>query len=90
VTATTIKLETGLRDRLNAEARRRGVPVGSFVEELFALWLREQRFADLRSALASHPRDARAAAEDLAWDALPSGGAHASPGAAGSHRPTNA
>jgi len=52
VTMTTIKLDSTLRDRLNAEARRRGQTAGSFVEDLFATWLREQRFAEIRRTMA--------------------------------------
>jgi hypothetical protein len=55
MTMTTIKVDADLRDRLNAEARRRGETAGSFVEELFELWLREQRFADVRRAMATTP-----------------------------------
>lgn len=49
---TTIKVDSDLRDRLNAEARRRGTTAGSFVEQLLEAWLREQRFAAIREALA--------------------------------------
>ena len=49
---TTIKLDSDLRDRLNAEARSRGVTAGSFVEELLETWLREQRFEAMRAAMA--------------------------------------
>ncbi|WP_448062605.1 ribbon-helix-helix domain-containing protein [Cellulomonas hominis] len=57
MSVTTIKLDSDLRDRLNTEARRRGVSAGSFVEELFAAWLREQRFAAMRTAMAATPVD---------------------------------
>ena len=36
-----------------AEARRRGVTAGSVVELLWEAWLREQRFAAIRAAMAS-------------------------------------
>ena len=52
VTMTTIKLDSTLRDRLNTEARRRGQTAGTFVEDLFAIWLREQRFAEIRRTMA--------------------------------------
>ena len=52
VTMTTIKLDSTLRDRLNTEARRRGQTAGSFVQDLFAIWLREQRFAEIRRTMA--------------------------------------
>ena len=58
---TTIKVDAALRDRLNAEARRRGKTAGSFVEELLEVWLREQRFAEMREAMA------RSATVDLAY-----------------------
>ncbi|WP_206715130.1 ribbon-helix-helix protein, CopG family [Cellulosimicrobium arenosum] len=72
MTMTTIKVDAALRDRLNARARERGVPVGSFVEEALEAWLREQRFDRLRSEVAATTREASAAAEaeDAAWDAL--------------------
>ncbi len=53
MTMTTIKLDSTLRDRINAEARRRGTTAGSFVEDLFEVWLREQRFAEIRRAMAA-------------------------------------
>lgn len=53
VTTTTIKLDSTLRDRLNAEARGRGQTAGSFVEDLLEAWLREQRFAEIRRTMAS-------------------------------------
>ncbi|ROS79148.1 toxin-antitoxin system protein [Cellulomonas sp. PhB143] len=76
MTATTIKLDSALRDRLNAESRERGVPVGSFVEELLEAWLREQRFARLRDEMARTDPTERAAhaAEDAAWDATAADG----------------
>jgi len=40
VATTTIKLDSALRDRLNAEARRRDQTAGSFVEDLLETWLR--------------------------------------------------
>jgi len=46
------KLDSTLRDRLNAEARRRGQTAGSLVQDLFAIWLREQRFAEIRRTMA--------------------------------------
>ncbi|GII99918.1 hypothetical protein CLV28_2996 [Sediminihabitans luteus] len=69
MTATTIKIDSALRDHLNAAARERGVPVGSFVEELFEAWLREQRFARLRDEMARTP-DAASDPESRAWEAV--------------------
>lgn len=66
--ATTIKIDSALRDRLNAAARERGVTTGSFVEELFEDWLREQRFAALREERARTPPDAAYAADAAEWD----------------------
>ena len=69
---TTIKLDSGLRDRLNAEARRRGQAAGNFVEDLFELWLREQRFAEIRRSMASASKEEveSYAQETAQWDAL--------------------
>lgn len=53
MTATTIKVDSRLRDALNAEARKRGQTAGSFLEHLLEMWLREQRFAAMREALAA-------------------------------------
>jgi len=72
VTMTTIKLDSTLRDRLNTEARRRGQTAGGFVEDLFAAWMREQRFAEIRRTMAS-ASDADIEsyrAETAAFDAL--------------------
>lgn len=72
MTATTIKIDSELRDQLNAEARARGVPVGSVVEQLWQAWQREQRFAAIRAAMASaSPADReRWHAEDESWQAI--------------------
>lgn len=66
--ATTIKIDAGLRDRLNAEARRRHVPVGSFVEELLDAWQRDQRFEQLRDEMASTSRDDWASYQEESQD----------------------
>lgn len=77
MTSTTIKLDPAVRDRLNLEARKRGLTAGSFVEELLDAWSRDQRFAAIRQAMAQTPADlidsyaAEAAALDrLAGDGL--------------------
>lgn len=57
--ATTIKLDSRVRDEINAEARKRGETAGSFLEHLLETWQRGQRFAAMREALAT------ASAEDL-------------------------
>lgn len=72
MTMTTIKIDSDLRDRLNGAAREQGVTAGSFVELLFDRWLREQRFAAMREAMARTPDDLaesyRRGTE--AWDAV--------------------
>ena len=72
MTATTIKIDPALRDQLNAEARARGVTVGSVVEQLWQAWQREQRFAAIRAAMASATEADRERwhAEDEAWRAI--------------------
>ncbi|HEY8720207.1 hypothetical protein [Pengzhenrongella sp.] len=69
---TTIKVDSAVRDRLNAEAHRLGLTAGSFVEELLEAWAREQRFAAMRQAMAQTPPDLLASyrAETSAFDAL--------------------
>lgn len=57
MTMTTIKIDSGLRDRINDAARERGVTAGSFVELLYERWLREQRFAAMRDAIARTPAE---------------------------------
>ncbi len=70
MTSTTIKIESSVRDRLNAAARDRGLTAGSFVEELLELYLREQRFAAIREAMASRPAIDLAYSDEIAeWDA---------------------
>ncbi len=66
--ATTVKLDSALRDRLNAAARERGVTTGSFIETLLESWLREQRFARLREELARTPPDVAYADDAAEWD----------------------
>ena len=70
MTATTIKISTELRDQINVEARRRGTTAGSVVEALWADWLREQRFAAIRRAMATTPPGADYAEETAALDSL--------------------
>ena len=67
---TTIKIESALRDRLNAAARDRGLTAGGFVEELLELYLREQRFAAIRAAMSGDGVDLAYEAETAEWDAL--------------------
>lgn len=70
MTSTTIKIESSVRDRLNAAARDRGLTAGSFVEELLELYLREQRFSAIREAMAARPAIDLVYSGDVAeWDA---------------------
>lgn len=50
MTATTIKVPTELRDRLNAEARSAGVTAAQVIEQLFAERARADRFRAMRAA----------------------------------------
>lgn len=70
MTATTIKVSSELRDRLNDAAHEEGLTTGSFVERILERYLREQRFARLREAIASGDETARASyrAETGLWD----------------------
>jgi predicted transcriptional regulator len=76
MTATTIKVSSDLRDRLNDAAHDEGLTTGSFVERLLERYLREQRFASLREAMAAGSDEAAASyrAEMEAWDATSSDG----------------
>lgn len=68
---TTIKVDSSLRDRLNEEAKRDGVPVGRLLEALLAERARSRRFAQMRAAMAATPADQRQSyeAETQAWAA---------------------
>lgn len=70
MTMTTIKVDSDLRDSLNAAARTRGLTTGALVQELFDLWRRDQRFAALRAAMARTSPDQMSAylAEVDTWD----------------------
>ena len=50
MTATTIKVSTELRDRLNAEARRSGMTAAEVIEQLLAERARADRFRAIRDA----------------------------------------
>jgi hypothetical protein len=69
VAQTTIKVDTSLRDRLNEEARRDGVPVGRLLEALLAERARSRRFARMRAAMAATPADQQQSyqEETTAW-----------------------
>ncbi len=70
MTMTTIKVDSDLRDSLNAAARTRGLTTGALVQELFDHWRRDQRFAALREAMARTSPDQMSGylAEVDAWD----------------------
>ncbi len=70
VTATTIKVSSDLRDRLNEAARDEGLTAGSFVERLLDVYLREQRFVAMREAMAltDAPSWSEYRAETELWD----------------------
>ena len=63
VTATTIKVPSELRDRLNAEARRTGGTVAGVIEQLFAESERVERFHQMRLARDRMTADERASYE---------------------------
>lgn len=54
---TTVTLDTTVRDRLLAEARREGRTVGQLLEVMLAERERAQRFAALKQAMAAAPAD---------------------------------
>lgn len=66
---TTIKVDSAVRDRLNAEARREGVPVGRVLEAMLEERARARRFAELKAAIDSTPGSLLVshAAETQAW-----------------------
>ncbi|HET8795364.1 MAG TPA: hypothetical protein VFM62_03210 [Arthrobacter sp.] len=66
---TTIKVSSTVRDRLNEEARRGGVPVNSILETLLAEHSRRLRFEQMREAFAATSADDRASYEDETADA---------------------
>lgn len=70
MTVTTLKLESVVRDRIKAVARREGVTVGRLLEDLVAIREREQRFADIAQARRAMSReDAESyAAESAQWE----------------------
>lgn len=51
--ATTIKVSSELRDRLNAEARRAGTTAAGVIEALIAERERSERFQAMREAIAA-------------------------------------
>jgi predicted transcriptional regulator len=72
MTATTIKVSTELRDRLNAVAEEQGLTAGSMVEKLLEDWLWRQQVElakqQMRSATKEEWADYLAEAE--VWDVV--------------------
>lgn len=70
MTVTTVKVDTAVRDRLLAEARREGRTVGQLLDVMLAERERAQRFAQLARAIAATPGALRDSwqAETDAWD----------------------
>ena len=52
---TTIKVDASVRDRLKAEAARKGVTIGALLADLVALSEREGRFAEIKAAISRTP-----------------------------------
>jgi hypothetical protein len=67
---TTIKVTTDVRDRLNAQARRAGVPVGQLLEAMVAAREVQEFFDGIASDIdRADPATRKAVATDSsAWD----------------------
>lgn len=67
---TTIKVDDAVRDRLKAQAARRGLTLGAHLQQLADLHDRHDRLARLAAAIAATPDDqARSyAAESELWE----------------------
>ncbi|MHB1066120.1 MAG: hypothetical protein ACYC2Z_01630 [Candidatus Nanopelagicales bacterium] len=72
MTATTIKVSTQTRDRISAIAKRRSMTANSVLELLLDSFLRDERMAQVRRAMArSTEEDWRTYREETAaWDAV--------------------
>jgi predicted transcriptional regulator len=72
MTATTIKVSTELRDRLNAVAAEQGLTAGSLVEKLFEDWLWRQKVELAKQQMRSASKEewAEYLAEAEAWDVV--------------------
>ena len=57
MTATTIKVSSGLRDRLKAQAHAHGRTLGEHLEALVEDEARRDRFAQVRRSMAQSPPD---------------------------------
>lgn len=65
MSATTIKVPQELRDRINQDARERGLTASALLEELVAAYERQQRLEAFGRAFAG--RDTAYGAEADAW-----------------------
>lgn len=67
---TTIKVDTILRDRLKSEAHRKGITIGSLLDELLAISERDARFAEISAAMGrTEPETMRRYEAEVAeWD----------------------
>jgi predicted transcriptional regulator len=76
MTATTIKVSTELRDRLNAVAAAQGLTAGSLVEKIFEDWLWQQQVETaIRQMRSMTPEEkAEYLAELAEWDVTLSDG----------------
>lgn len=76
MTATTIKVSSDLRDRINAVAAEQGLTAGSLVEKLFEDWLWRQKVELAKRQMRSMTPEEKAEylAEAAEWDVTLSDG----------------
>jgi len=76
MTATTIKVSTELRDRLNAAAEEQGLTAGSMVEKILDDWLWRQKVELAKQQMRSMTPEEKAEylAEAAEWDVTLSDG----------------
>lgn len=65
--ATTIKVPAELRDRINRDARARGVSAAALLADLLESHERAERFRAIREAYAQLPQTDDYAAETQSW-----------------------
>lgn len=72
---TTIKVASGVRDRLKAQAAAADRTLGEHLAHLADLGDRAERFADLRAAIAATPPEAMGSyrAEAAEWERIAGG-----------------
>ena len=72
MSATTIKVSTELRDRLNAVAEEQGLTAGSMVEKLLEDWLWRQQVELAKQQMRSATKEEwdHYLAEAQAWDVV--------------------